>query len=344
MTTNFLINLAKPLATKSWLVALLGIPLFPTPTAQPLYMPRTIKRAVKNGTRSLDGRPGPNYWENHGSYSIALTVMPPDRTVKGTEQITYSNNSPDALHNLVVKLFINIHKPGAPRDGGAAEAYLTSGTHIDAFSVNGQPTPWNDSPRTFTWQRVQLPSPLMPHGSVQLSFDWHYEISLQAGREGMLDSTTYYLAYFYPRVAVYDDYNGWDTMDFTNQQEFYSDFNNYDVSLSVPANYVVWGTGTLLNADEVLQPAPLQRFKASLTSDQVIHVATKEEMAADSVTTQHAMNTWHFKADDIPDMTFAVSNHYDWDAASVVVDDATHRRASVQSAFNDTAADYHHMV
>ncbi len=72
----------------------------------------------------------------------------------------------------------------------------------------------------------------MPHDSVQLSFDWHYEISLQAGREGMLDSTTYYLAYFYPRVAVYDDYNGWDTMDFTDGQEFYSDFNDYNVSLT----------------------------------------------------------------------------------------------------------------
>lgn len=344
MTSGLLLNFAKPLATKSWLVALLGIPLLPTPVAQTLYMPRTVKEAIRKGTRSLDGRPGPNYWENHGRYSIALTVMPPDRTIKGTEQISYSNNSPDTLRNLVIKLFINIHKPGAPRDGGAAPAYLTSGTHIDAFSVNGQPVAWKDTPRTFTWQSVKLPTPLMPHDSVRLSFDWHYEISLQAGREGMLDSTTYYLAYFYPRIAVYDDYNGWDTMDFTDQQEFYSDFNDYNVTLTVPANYVVWGTGTLLNAEELLQPGPLQRFKSSFSSDQVIHVATKEEMASDSVTTQHPTNTWRFSANDIPDMTFAISNHYDWDAASVIVDDATHRRASVQSAFNDTAADYHHMV
>ena len=344
MTTNFLVNLARPIAAKSWIVALLGVPLFPTPVAQTLYMPRTIKEAIRKGTRTLDGRPGPNYWENHGRYSIALTVSPPDRTIKGTEQISYSNNSPDTLRNIVIKLFINIHKPGAPREGGAAPDYLTSGTHIDAFSVNGQAVKWNDSPRTFTWERVKLPTPLMPHDSVRLSFDWHYEISLQAGREGMLDSTTYYLAYFYPRVAVYDDYNGWDTMDFTDSQEFYSDFNNYDVSLTVPANYVVWGTGTLLNPEEVLQPAPLQRFKASLTSDQVIHVATREEMAGDSVTTQHPTNTWRFRASDIPDVAFAVGNHYDWDAASVIVDDAAHRRASVQSAFNDTAADFHHMV
>ena len=344
MITNLMLELTKPLVTKSWLIALLGVPLLPTPTAQALYIPRTVKQALKNGTRSPDGRPGPNYWENHGRYSIALTVMPPDRGVKGVEQISYANNSPDTLRSLVIKLFVNIHKAGAPRAGGAEAAYLTSGVHIDAFSVNGQATPWKDDPNTFTWKRVQLPAPLLPHDSVQLSFNWHYDVSLQSNREGMIDSTTYYLAYFYPRVAVYDDYNGWDTMDFTDSQEFYSDFNNYDVTLTVPANFVVWGTGTLLNASEVLQPATLQRFNASLTSDQVIHVATKEELAAKNVTAQNAVNTWHFKADNIPDMTFAVSDHYDWDAASVVVDDATHRRASVQSAFNDTAADYHHMV
>jgi peptidase M1-like protein len=344
MIMNSLLDLTKPLFAKSWLVALVGIPLLPTPAAQPLYMPRTVKAAIRKGTRSLDGRPGPNYWENHGRYSIALTVMPPDRTVKGAEKISYSNNSPDTLRSLVIKLFVNIHKPGAPRAGGAGPDYLNPGVHIDAFSVNGQSVPWKDDANTYTWKRVALPAPLMPHDSVQLGFDWHYAASLQSNREGMIDSTTYYLAYFYPRVAVYDDYNGWDTMDFTDQQEFYSDFNNYDVTLTVPANFVVWGTGTLLNASDVLQPDALQRFNTSLTSDEVIHVATREQLAAKRVTAQKPVNTWHFKADDIPDMAFAVSDHYDWDAASVVVDDATHRRASVQAAFNDTAADYHHMV
>jgi len=344
MLTNIMVNLGRPLIAKSWLVALLTVPLLPAPTAQPLYMPRNMKQAVKNGTRALDGRPGPKYWENHGRYSIAMTVNPPDRLVKGTEKISYSNNSPDTLRMLVFKLFVNIHKPGAPRAGGAAADYLNPGVSIDAFSVNGKTEPWGNDARTFTWKRVRLPAPLMPHDSVQLSFDWHYEISLEAGREGMLDSTTYYLAYFYPRVAVYDDYNGWDTMDFTDQQEFYSDFNNYSVSFTVPKDYVVWGTGTLTDAATVLQPDVLQRFKTSMTSDSVIHVATKDQMASHQVTAQNATNTWNFTANDIPDMAFAVSNHYDWDAASVVVDDATHRRASVQSAFNDTAADYHHMV
>jgi hypothetical protein len=160
----------------------------------------------------------------------------------------------------------------------------------------------------------------------------------------MLDSTTYFLAYFYPRVAVYDDYNGWDTMNFTDMQEFYSDFNDYDVAITVPANYVVWGTGTLLNPADLLQPKFLQRYTQSFTSDQTINVASRAEMVGKGVTTQSPRNTWRFRAANIPDMTFNLSDHYVWDAASVVVDDATQRRVSVQAAYNDTAADFHHMV
>jgi hypothetical protein len=334
----------KSLRARTGLLALICLPVLPVPSPQPLYMPRAVTRAYRNGTRSADGRPGARYWQNRGRYAITITALPPDRTIRGTEQITYMNNSPDTLSRLVVKLFQNIHKPGAPRDGGASEAYLTSGLHFDGFTVNGQAAPLQDDPRYFTWRPIALPAPLMPHDSVRLSFDWHYEISREAGREGMLDSTTYFLAYFYPRVAVYDDYNGWDTMDFTDSQEFYSDFNDYDVTVRVPGRYLVWGTGTLLNASEVLQPDVAQRFERSLTSDAVIQIANNAQLAMKRVTQPDAVNAWHFRASDIPDMTFALSDHYDWDAASVVVDDATHRRASVQAAYNDSAADFHHMV
>src|SRR5882757_1218042 len=106
--------------------------------AQELYMPRNIKAAYKKGTRSLDGRPGRNYWQNRGRYNITVTAMPPDRNVKGTEQITYTNNSPDTLRNLVIRLILDIHKPTTVRNGEVSEDYLTSGVHVDAFSVNGQ--------------------------------------------------------------------------------------------------------------------------------------------------------------------------------------------------------------
>jgi hypothetical protein len=315
----------------------------PLSGANALYMPRAVQAAYRKGTRSPDGRPGPNYWQNRARYTISLSALPPDRTVRGTEQIVYVNNSPDTLRNPQIKLFLNIHKPGAPRGGGAPAAYLTSGVHIDSVAVNGQPVTWNVE-NAFTEQRLQLPTPLLPHDSVRLSFKWHNDISLLSGREGMIDSTTWFFAYFYPRVAVYDDYNGWDRMVFTDVQEFYSDFNDYDVSITAPAKYVVWGTGALLNPTEVLQPATLDRYNRSFTSDQTIHVATLAEMKAKSVTRAGRTNTWRFSARNIPDMTYAMSDHYVWDAASVVVDSSTGRRASAQAAYNDTATDFHRMV
>jgi hypothetical protein len=159
----------------------------------------------------------------------------------------------------------------------------------------------------------------------------------------MIDSTTYFLAYFYPRIAVYDDYNGWDSMPFMEDHEFYSDFNDYTVNVTVPDNYIVWGTGTLQKPETVLQPEYLKRFKESLTSDKTIRIATKEDLASKKVTA-NSSNTWQFTASHIPDMAFGLSDHFVWDAGSVVVDSAAGRRASVQAAYNDTAQDYHQMV
>ena len=309
-----------------------------------LYEPRNMKAAYAAGTRSHDGKPGPNYWENHGRYRITITAEPPNRTIHGTEQIVYRNDSPDTLKTLVIKLFMNVHKPGAPRGRGVSEKFLTSGVHIDSLAVNGKAQDWKASRRFFTWAPLRLMKPLMPHDSVHLAFKWHYTLATRPGREGAIDSTTFYMAYFYPRVAVYDDYEGWDTMSFTLGHEFYSDFNDYDVTVRVPSGYVVWGTGTLQNAAEVLQPAPLARFRKSFSSDSTIHVATKAELAAGKITKGKGMNTWHFTSHYVPDVAFGLSNHYDWDAASVLVDDATGRRAGVQAAYNDTAADFHQMV
>ena len=312
--------------------------------AQQLYMPRNIKQAYKKETRSPDGMPGKKYWQNRGRYTITVTAMPPDKNIQGEEQITYFNNGPDTVRNPVIKLFLNIHKPGAPRNFGAGSDYLTSGIHIDAVTFNGTNVDWKDNPSAFTWQPFRLPKPLPPHDSIKVTFKWHYEVSKQSNREGMIDSTTYFLAYFYPRFAVLDDYNGWDRMNFMDSHEFYSDFNDYTVTVNVPKNYVVFGTGTLQHPENLLQPEILQRYTKSFISDETIHVATKEELKAKKVTTQNDINSWQFKATNIPDMTFGLSDHFIWDAASVVVDDATKRRASVQAAYSDTAEDYKSMV
>ncbi|MDR3712266.1 MAG: M1 family metallopeptidase [Puia sp.] len=311
---------------------------------QSLYTPRNIRNAFIKGTRSPDGNPGPRYWQNTGRYTISLRAAPPDRTIRGSEQIVYVNNSPDTLKTLVFKFILNIHRPGALRYDAADPSDLNPGIVVDAYSENGRPRHWSDPGGGATSPETSLDAPLLPHDSVRLGFDWHYEISPHSGREGMIDSTTYYLAYAYPRVAVYDDYNGWDRWDFTNYQEFYNDFNDYTLSVSVPRNYLVWSTGTLENPDEVLQPEYAARLKTSLTGDPIIHIATAGDLATRRVTAQNAINTWQWKADAISDMTVAISDHYVWDGASVVADTLTGRRAAVQAAYNDTAKDFHRMV
>jgi len=315
-----------------------------TAYSQSLYMPRNVQESFEKGVRSPDGRPGAHYWQNHGRYDITLTALPPDRTIRGSEKITYFNESPDTLHSVVFRLVLNFHKPEALHYIDMDSTRFTTGLHVDRFAINGQPVTWNDPQGHFTWQTVPLPQPLLPGDSVRFSVDWHNEIARKSDREGRIDSTTYYLAYFYPRISVFDDYNGWDRLDFTGYQEFYNDFNNYTLRVRVPEHYMVWATGVLQNAGQVLQPAYARRLAASMHSDSVFHIAAPGDWQAKKVTAHQPVNTWIWTAEDVTDMAIGISDHYNWDAGSVVVDDKTGRRASVQAAYNDTSADYHHAV
>jgi hypothetical protein len=308
--------------------------------AQDLYMPRNIKNAYAKGTRSLTGSPGANYWQNKGAYDINVTVHANTRSISGTEKIVYTNNSPDTLKTIAIRFVNNIHKPQSPRSGFYSKDFLDSGLHISSFKIDGAAYDIN-SDGWSTVNAVRLKSFMAPHSTATLEIEWDYPLSKQSGREGQIDSTTFYCAYSYPRVSVYDDYNGWDMIPHSDRQEFYNDFNDYILNVTAPKNFIVWATGDLLNPDEVLQPAIAQRLKTSYTSDDVIQIASFDEMQQGKITQQNDWNTWKFKADHITDVCFAVSKNYVWDAASVVVDPVTNRRASVQSAYNDTAKDFH---
>jgi hypothetical protein len=308
--------------------------------AQKLTMPPEIQNAYTNGTRSLSGKPGNKYWENHGRYTISLTVMPPDNTIRGVEQITYFNNSPDTLKSLNMKLIVNVHRVAGR--GGAADT--SAGIKVDEIMIRGVKTPWDNSAAITTNQMVDLTNPLMPHDSIKLDISWHYNLSHRRGRDGIIDSTSFYIAYFYPRVSVYDDYKGWDTQPHTGSLEFYNDFNDYSVSVTVPKDFMVWATGTLQNPSEVLQPEAAERLKQSMTSDSTIHIAAMQDWANKKVTAQNATNTWKWAASNVSDVAIGVSDHYDWDAGSVIVDNKTQRRVSMQAAFADSSDDFHHSV
>ncbi|MBV7529693.1 M1 family metallopeptidase [Chitinophaga sp. sic0106] len=310
--------------------------------AQQLYMPRNIRHAYSAKTRDLSGRPGQNYWQNKGRYDIQMKLAPPSRTVTGTETILYVNNSPDTLKHLCIRMNTNLHKYQAPRSGYHSMDFLDSGMVIDKFVYNGQELKFNND--VGTAGNIRLPRPLVARDSAKIEISWHYDLSKESGREGMIDSTTAFLAYAYPRIAVYDDYNGWDDIPHTDRAEFYNDFNDYTVAVTVPKNFVVWGTGDLLNGAEVLQPAVAQRLKESYVADKTMQIATLQDMLAGKVTAQRDWNTWKFAVNHIVDVTYGVSNHYVWDAGSALLDTATGRRASMQAAYNDTAADFRKSV
>jgi hypothetical protein len=307
--------------------------------AQTLTMPPEVKQAFDKGTRSLNGKPGKKYWQNYGRYNISVSMTPPNKTITGVEDITYINNSPDALSSLNMKLIVNVHRGRTPTAANAAQ-----GIAVDEITINGAKADWDNDKAVTTNQMVDLKSPLQPHDSLKMNIKWHYQLSVGRGRDGAIDSTSYFLAYFYPRVSVYDDYKGWDLQPHTGGLEFYNDFNDYKLSVTVPKNFIVWATGTLQNPTEVLQPEFAKRLQTSMTSDSTIHIATAQDLANKNITAQNATNTWIWNSTHITDVTLGMSDHYDWDAASVIVDDKAQRRTSVQAAFPDSSNDFHQYV
>lgn len=304
-------------------------------SAQELYMPRNIKAAYQKGTRSMNGNPGANYWQNHGRYTMDIKVDAETKVVSGQEEIVYSNNSSDTLKTLVIRFVNNLHKATSPRGGAVSEDFLTSGLNISSFSVDGE-TYKVDSKNWGTVGNVRLKKPLNPKSKTTVKISWDYPLSKESGREGQIDPNSFFVAYSYPRISVFDDYNGWDRIPHTDRAEFYNDFNDYVFSVKAPKNYVVYATGDFLNPDEVLQPEISARLKKSYNTDGVVNIATADELKNGKVTAQKDWNTWKFKADHIPDVTFALSNHYVWDGGSVIVDAKTGRRASAQAAYNPT--------
>jgi len=307
--------------------------------AQELYMPRNIKEAYKKGTRSIDGKPGKNYWQNHGKYTMDISVDPKTRIVSGTETIVYENNSNDTLRNLVVRFVNNLHKPSSPRSGTVSDDFLSNGLTITSLKIEDEI--YKEDARSWgTVGNVKMKKGIPPHSKATINIDWNYPLSKESGREGQIDETTFFVAYSYPRVSVFDDYNGWDRLPHTDRQEFYNDFNDYVFSVKAPKNYVVYATGDFLNPDEVLQPEFAARLKKSYVTDEILHIANETELKSGLVTKQNEWNVWKFEAKNISDVCFGLSDHYLWDASSVVVDKKTNRRASVQAAYDIKGTDF----
>lgn len=318
-----------------------------------LYVPRDIQAAYDKGTRSRDGKPGPKYWQNHSKHNMRITVSPPDRRVQGEQEIIYTNNSRDTLDHLLFRLYMNSHRPEAMRDKPRPTEFLNNGITVEEFSIDGKVMDWEKNGGNFaslnipgsTIHSIKLQNPLPPDGSVRIRMRWNYDLTKDSGwKEGAIDETTYFLAYFFPRVTNYSDYNGWDMAPFTTGREFNNDFADFNVEVDAPRDFLVWATGELQNPDEVLQPQIAARLKASHASDRAVTIAEFGDTQAGKVTARADRLTWKWQATHVPDFAISIGNHYRWEAASVVVDPATGRRASVQAAFPESATDFRSMV
>lgn len=313
-----------------------------------LYVPLDIKKAYENGTRNYDGTPGKNYWQNSANYKISAQIFPKDKLLKGNETITYFNNSPDTLKYLVFRLYQNIYQFGAPREFSINKKDLHDGIKIPKIKLNEvefSPDTAKSVQINATLMRISLEKPLLPKNSIDLGFDWELTLpSVSTIRMGVYDSTTAMVAYWYPQVSVYDDVHGWDNDQYTGNQEFYNDFNNYDVSIEAPNTFCVWATGVLQNAESVLAPNILKRYQKAESSEEVVKIIQKEDLDLENFNRTSQTNKWNYSAEKVTDFAFSYSDHYLWDAVTAVVDSLTMRKTLISAAYNQKSEDFYEVA
>ena len=317
--------------------------------ASDLYMPVNFQNAYEKKTRSLDGKPGQNYWQNRADYSIKISFDPETRKIKGSETITYFNNSPDSLNELLIHLFPNLYKKGNSRDFNIDFIDESDGVTIEEIRVNGIKIDISSNSKSVEYGhtnfKLSLPEFLLAGRKLSLTISWNYVLNKYSHqRTGAIDSSSFFVAYFFPRIAVYDDIDGWNDFKYTGTPEFYNDFGNFEVSITVPENFVVWATGTLENPEEVLTTKYLQQYRKAFTSDKIIHIVDSTEIYQNTITKQNDKNTWKFKATNVTDFAFATSDHYLWDATSLIVDKKNERRVFIDAAYNKESKDFYQVA
>jgi hypothetical protein len=303
------------------------------PLPHPLDPARGYEEAVDNGTRTADGRPGEDYWIQEVDYDLDATVQPDEKRVDATASITYTNNSPDTLNQVLVELAQNLHKAGVERN---IPSEVTGGVTVERITVDGteasqtqRPGPPRPNPRRPQQQRpayavqntslVIVPNaPLSPSASVDVTIEYSFTIPQRgaAGRMGYNGDDLIFVAYWYPQVSVYDDVTGWMSDPFLGLAEFYADFGDYDVSITAPSDWLVQSTGSLENPEAVLNDEGLQRYRTAISSDS----PTKIAEPGDRVTQTGDPLTWNYRAEKVRDVAFSLTKGH-WEAARAPVGD-----------------------
>jgi hypothetical protein len=298
-----------------------------------------------NEYRTGSGSPGAKYWQQKADYTIAVELNDADQSISGTETITYHNNSPDALGYLWLQLDQNILSSkntlnattnSTLMDAAPAKTYAEAlsdfkgGYNITKVTdTNGKPLPFVINN---TMMRIDLAQSLISGDNVSFSIEWSYNINdrnIFGERSGFEffpedQNHLYTIAQFFPRMCVYDDFEGWQNKQYLGQGEFALTFGDYKVRITVPADHIVAATGELKNAQEVLSKAELERFeKAKNTFDRPVFIVTEAEAIQHEKSRSTAKKSWEFQAENVRDFAFASSRKFIWDAQAVKIGNKT---------------------
>ena len=304
-------------------------PLDQRESVQPVPVPDAYASAIERGTRTVDGAPGARYWQQRVDYRIDAELDPETAVLQGDETITYHNNSPDTLRSLVLHLYQNTFRQGGARSrtSGVTLERVQVGTRTAARVVSGtDPVPGVPSYDVDgTLMELQLGRALAPGASTRINIAWRFPVpESPAPRMGRVGHSVYNIAQWYPQVAVYDDVHGWHRDPYLGAGEFYLEYGNFDVALTVPEGWLVGATGLLQNPEEVLSDSTQARLARAARSRSVVHIATADDHEARTVTVQDPGGslTWRFRARDVRDFAFATAREYLYDAVNAVVPDA----------------------
>ncbi|MEQ1905026.1 MAG: M1 family metallopeptidase [Pirellulaceae bacterium] len=296
--------------------------------------------------RTVMGLPGPDYWQQRADYQIEATLDAEKDAIQAKSTITYANNSPHPLPFLWMTLEQNLFRedsdgskftpPGSRfnnREG------FNGGYKIDFVKVNGQ----DRQLQVFdTLGRIDLETPLAPKGGkATIEVSWSFNIpEYGADRLGISESKkgkVYELAQWFPAICKFDDVNGWNTMPYLGQGEFYTDYGSYEVKLSAPRTHVVCATGELKNPQEVLSPTQLDRWNQAKTSKETVMIRGPEDIGKPEMLVSGEGNlTWHFKADQVRTFAWTSSAATVWDAASIKWEDG--QAVFVQSVYPEESS------
>ena len=319
-----------------------------------MYEPTEIKSAYRDGTRSRSGKPGENYWQNHSDYTLKANFDPQSRVLHGSGTITYTNNSPDTLKYLVIKLLPNIHKKGNARDFTVGPERLNEGMVLESMSINSVEQDLDNHKKfreygTNLYVIFDRSEYIPPQSSHDISVSWHYKVIMNGIRNGGFTDSAFFIGYWYPQVAVYDDVYGWDREDYTGGQETYNDLATYKVEISLPGDYMVWSTGDQSNEQEIFTEDLMELIEKSRQSSEVINIITGETYEKGNIFLDNEKHTWKFKAENVPDFAWACSNYYNWDASNLELDNGRNIWISAvyppgSKNFNEVAAVAHQAI